>query len=288
MPSNITILEPKNFPPQFAHIPQPPKTLYYQGTLPNWNSNFLTVVGSRKFSQYGKEACEHLIAGLTGYPIVIVSGLALGIDSIAHRAALRHKLTTIAFPGSGLDHSVLYPPSNKNLADAIVEAGGAIVSEFDPLLRAAQYTFPQRNRLMAGLSQATLIIEASEKSGTLITARLALDYNREVLALPGSIFNPGSHGPNQLIREGATPITSATDILDVFGLVEQETKKAIPNPSDLTEPEQAIYRLLAQENLTRDRLIASLTFDIITINTTLSLMEIKGLITESDGEFRLY
>lgn len=279
----------QNFPPQFQHIPQPPIQIYYQGTLPDWEANFLTVVGSRKFSRYGQEVCEDLIKGLTGYPIIIVSGLALGIDSLAHEAALANGLTTIAFPGSGLDEKVLYPRSNIRLARKIVEAGGALISEFDPLLRGAPYTFPQRNRLMAGLAKATLIIEASDKSGTLITARMALDYNREVLAVPGSIFNQGSSGPNRLIRDGATPITSSVDILSVFGF-ETEGEQAKMNSTlfdSLSDPEKIICELLAQEALPRDLLIEQLDFDIQTINSTLSIMEIKGIIKEAGGEFRL-
>jgi len=278
-----------SWPPQFDHIPQPPKELYYQGTLPDWGANFLTVVGSRKFSRYGQEVCEHLIKGLAGYPIIIVSGLALGIDSLAHEAALANNLTTIAFPGSGLDEKVLYPHTNLRLARKIVEAGGALISEFDPLLRGAPYTFPQRNRLMAGLAKATLIIEASDKSGTLITARMALDYNREVLAVPGSIFNQGSSGPNRLVRDGATPITSSADILSIFGF-DQTTEETKMNPTlfdSLSDPEKMICELLAQETLPRDLLIDQLDFDIQTINSTLSIMEIKGLIKEVGGEFRL-
>ncbi len=285
----IKPLVSQNFPPQFSHIPQPPVQLYYQGTLPDWDGNFLTVVGSRKFSRYGQEVCEHLIKGLAGYPIIIVSGLALGIDSLAHEAALANGLTTIAFPGSGLDEKVLYPRSNIRLARKIVENNGALISEFDPLLRGAPYTFPQRNRLMAGLAKATLIVEASDKSGTLITARMALDYNREVLAVPGSIFNQGSSGPNRLIRDGATPITSSADILSVLGF-DTTKEEARMNPTlfdSLSDPEKIICELLAREALPRDLLIEQLDFDIQTINSTLSIMEIKGIIKEAGGEFRL-
>src|SRR3989344_5297892 len=151
-----------NFPPQLLEIPQPPKELF--------------IVGSRKYTTYGKEACEKLIEGLRGYPIVIVSGLALGIDSIAHKKALDVGLTTIAFPGSGLDPKVLYPATNAHLAERIVEAGGAVISEFEPDFRATPWSFPQRNRLMAGISDAVLVIEAEQKSGTLITSRLATEY----------------------------------------------------------------------------------------------------------------
>ena len=133
--------------------------------------------------------CKHLIEGLRGYPIVIVSGLAYGADAAAHRAALEVGLPTVAVPGSGLDWDILYPRANVGLAREILKAGGALLSEEEPETKAADWTFPKRNRVMAGLSRATLIIEAKELSGSLITARLTVEYNRELLVVPGSIFS---------------------------------------------------------------------------------------------------
>src|SRR3989344_5631738 len=185
-PKGIQELAPEDFPLALLEIPQPPETLYVRGTLPDPTQfYYLAVVGSRKFTNYGREAVERIIGGLAGYPICIVSGLAMGIDAIAHRVALDAGLPTVAIPGSGLDSSVIYPRSNLALAREIIENGGALLSEFAPDLRAAPWTFPQRNRIMAGISQSTLVIEAEEKSGTLITARLAFDYNRNVFAVPG-------------------------------------------------------------------------------------------------------
>ena len=186
---DIRKLRTEEIPPQLLEIPQPPKTLYIRGTLPSQDAIYLAVVGSRKYTSYGRDICEKLVRGLAGYPVIIVSGLALGIDTIAHKTAMSVGLTTIAFPGSGLDNSVLYPRTNLSLAQEIINAGGCLISEMQPTERATLYSFPQRNRLMAGISKAVLIIEAEEKSGTLITARMALDYNRDVLAVPGSIFS---------------------------------------------------------------------------------------------------
>ena len=181
MNSSIRTIKTAEFPESLKEIPQVPEKLYIVGTLPDPHAYYyLSVVGSRKYTSYGREAAERIIKGLAGYPIVIVSGLATGIDGIAHRAALDAGLLTVAFPGSGLDASVLYPRTNLALAKEIVEAGGALVSEFEPNFRAAPWTFPQRNRLMAGISQGTLVIEAEERSGTLITARLAVEYNKNV------------------------------------------------------------------------------------------------------------
>ena len=207
-------LDPSEFPPQLLEIPEPPKELWVAGALPSPETVLLTVVGSRKYTSYGKEACEEIISGLRGYDIAVVSGLALGIDTIAHESAMRAGLKTVSVPGSGLDPSMLYPRANLQLAKRILESGGALLSEFAPDFRPTDWSFPQRNRIMAGLAKATLLIEAGEKSGTLITARLAADYNRDVLVVPGSIFSKTSMGVHQFLKLGATPVTSAADILD--------------------------------------------------------------------------
>ena len=285
----IIKLEKEEWPEAFLTMPDPPKELFMEGKWPSEDFVYLTVVGSRKFSRYGEEVCQELIAGLAGYPIAIVSGLAIGIDTIAHKAALKAKLPTIAFPGSGLDRSVLHPSSNKRLADEIIYAGGALVAEYEPKMPAGIHTFPKRNRLMAALAKATLIIEAGDKSGTLITARLALDYNREGRAVPGSIFNPGSKGTNSLIRQGATPITCPKDILEALGFntpTDEELKQG--NLFDnLNENEQKIVELLQVEPLPRDELILASGLTAALANQTLAVLEIKGLIKETLGEVRL-
>lgn len=283
-------LNNNSIPSILREIPQPPTELWLEGKLPNLTENiWLTVVGSRKVSSYGRDACEKLIGGLAGYPIVIVSGLAVGTDTCAHQAAMRNNLTTVGFPGSGLNRSAIYPAVNRKLADEIIANGGALVSEYDPDMKATLYTFPQRNRLMAGISKATLIIEAGEKSGTLITARLALDYNRDVLALPGSIFSSGSTGTNKLIRQGATPITSSEDILEALGFdVEKENDDRQQSLfAELSPIEKQVIEIISLEPTPRDELIRELGIDTPTANSLLGLLEIKGLIKESGGEFHL-
>ncbi|MDZ4284913.1 MAG: DNA-processing protein DprA, partial [Patescibacteria group bacterium] len=202
----------KQFPGNLAEIPDKPKKLYVRGNLPPPDHKLLAVVGSRRYSTYGKQAVEHILGGLAGYPITIISGLAIGIDALAHRSALDHRIHTVAVPGSGLDDSVLYPRQNAALARAILAAGGGLMSEFEPDFRATDWAFPQRNRIMAGMADAVLIIEAALQSGTLITSRLATDYNRDVLAVPGSIFSKNSAGTHLLISLGATPVTCAADV----------------------------------------------------------------------------
>lgn len=280
-------LENKFLPESLLEIPGPPKELFYTGTIPDWNENiFLTVVGTRRPTSYGRDIVDEMIAGLSGLPIIIVSGLAIGTDTLAHEAALRHNLKTIAFPGSGLDPSVLYPRQNMKLAEKILSNNGAMFSEYEPKFRATNYSFPQRNRLMAGLAKATLIIEATEKSGTLITARLALDYNREVLAIPGSIYSPQSIGPNFLIRSGATAITKPDDLREALGFAND--KKPTETELPLLSPdEQKIFSHLKISSMTRDELIRQSGFDASYGNTLLIGLELKGLIKETFGEIRL-
>lgn len=283
---DIYKLKPEQFPKPLLEIPQPPKILYIRGSLPSPDLIYLAVVGSRKYTSYGKEICERLIKGLKGYPIVIVSGLAMGIDTIAHKAALANDLITISFPGSGLDNNVLYPRSNIKLAQEIVDRGGCLISEFEPNFISMLYSFPQRNRLMAGISRAVLIIEAEEKSGTLITARMALDYNRDVLAVPGSALSSNSDGTNRLIKQGATPITKSEDILEALGFKIEKIKQTDKEKyADCSKEEMKIIELL-REGMERDDLIRESKMDIAKANALLSIMEIKDLIKEELGEIR--
>ena len=196
----IKELPAAEFPVGLQEIPQPPKQLNYRGKLPSRNTTLLSIVGSRKYTSYGKQVLEELVSGLAGYPIGIISGLALGIDSLSHEAALQNNLYTLAIPGGGLSDNRLYPATHKKLAFRILEAGGGLLSEFEPDFKATKWSFPQRNRLVAGISKATLLIEANEKSGTLITARMATDYNRELLVVPGSIFSQNSKGVHQFLK----------------------------------------------------------------------------------------
>lgn len=214
----IKELTKSDFPKLLLEIPQPPKQLNYRGVLPPRDMKLLAVVGSRKYTEYGKDAVEYLISGLRGHNIGIVSGLALGIDSLAHEATLKHGLYTLAIPGGGLSDGAIYPSSHKPLAKKILASGGGLLSEYDKDFRATTWSFPQRNRLVAGIAHATLVIEAGEKSGSLITARLTTDYNRELLVVPGSIFGDNSKGTHQFLKLGATPVTEPADILNVFNI----------------------------------------------------------------------
>lgn len=286
----IRELPPAEFPALLAEIPDPPERLFVRGTLPTGKDDatlkYLCVVGSRKYSRYGKEACETLVAGLRGYPVVIVSGLALGIDSIAHCAALEADLRTIALPGSGLGWNALHPSSHRYLAREILERGGALVSEFEEDFKATRFSFPQRNRIMAGMSHATLVIEAERRSGTLITSRLATEYNRDVFTVPHPIFSAGGEGPHLLLSLGATPIRRGGDILDALGFKRTDERSNECLLEGLSENEKRVAVLL-KNPLPRDELVAHLDMPVSEVNVLLSAMELKGLITETMGELRL-
>jgi len=279
----IKKLEPKNLPSRIKEIPDKPKQLFYKGQIPPEDYKWLAVVGSRKYSPYGREVCEKLIRGLKNYPIVIVSGLALGIDSIALETALESKLKTVGIPGSGLDDKVLYPPASKNLAKRIIENNGCLISEFEPNQEATKWTFPQRNRIMAGLSDAVLLIEAEEKSGTMITARLANEYNRDVLAVPGSIFSENTTGNHKLLKLGAGLIRSSDDIIEALDL-KPEIKQEI-NLDDLSSLEKAIWELLSDPK-SKEEIFENLKAETSKVSSALSVLEIKGLISESLGFIR--
>lgn len=281
-PYPIHLLDPLILRDYFHAVTHPPQKLFIRGEFPvKKNYLFLTVVGSRKATEYGKQVCRHLILGLRGYPLVIISGLAAGIDTIAHESALEAGLPIIAFPGSGLDNASLYPRSSLTLAEKILYAGGALISEYPENKLGNRWTFPARNRLMAGLGHATLVIEGTETSGSRMTARMALDAGREVLTVPGSIFSEHTWCPHDLIQQGATPVTSSADILEALGF-----HVTLQPPLDLfsqcTPEEQEILSLLAAP-LRRGELMRKSHRDISFLQSLLVRMEMKGLIHERDG-----
>lgn len=270
-----------SYPSYLKEIPDPPHKIYVRGNLPK-ESVYLAVVGSRNYTNYGKQTVSTLISGLRGYPITIVSGLALGIDALAHEAALQNGLSTIAVPGSGINDQVLYPQRNRGLAARILERGSALLSEFEPDFEATTWSFPKRNRIMAGLSKAVLLIEASEKSGTLITARLAAEYNRELLAVPGSIFSESSRGTHQFLKLGATMVTRSEDIIEALGLESRthETKEL-----QFEHPAMSEVLILLNEPKDRDELIRMLPLTIEECGVILMQMELEGYIKEDNGMF---
>jgi DNA processing protein len=299
MEPSYTVIEQKDFSSnpllsRLLELHDIPERIYLHGTLPTVTSDeygrltprILTVVGSRKNTTYGRQALEMLLASLKGYDVIILSGLALGIDGLAHKQALTSNIVTLAIPGSGLDPSVLYPSSHNTLAKDIIGYDGALISELSLTTPAAPWTFPKRNRIMAALCDALLVIEAEEKSGTLITARLALELGRDIGAVPGELFSPTAQGTNTLIREGAYLISSQKDLLSLLHLSPHEdSKDARTTSTPFTEIELKLLELL-REPTDKDTLLeqSGLPFDIFL--TTFSSLEINGHLEETFGEVR--
>lgn len=276
-------LTTQEYPRGLSEIPDPPEALWVRGTLPAPDHKLLAVVGSRALTPYGRAACEKLIAGLSGYPISIVSGLALGADACAHKAALAAGLHTIAMPGSGIDDSAIAPRTNFGLAHEILKSGGALLSEYEPSMQAAPWTFPERNRLMVGISDAVLVIEAGEKSGTLITARLAGEYNRDLLCVPHRIGDSHGFGAHLFIRLGAALIADSSHILEALGIPEKTSgSRELPS---LSEHELVVYTLLI-EPLPRDEVLRRSSLSSGDTLTALVMLELRGVLKEEFGAWR--
>jgi DNA processing protein len=224
-----------------------------------------------------------IIAGLASYPVAIVSGLALGIDGEALKAALDVGLPAVAILPSSCDEASIYPKTNLPLAQRILARGGCLISEYQDAHKAALYDFPKRDRLMAGMSKATLVTEAGEKSGTLITARLALDYNREILGIPHELGRESGMGVNWLIREGATLVRNADDVLQALGIKPLDNPKQLVFPTDLSAPELAVLEALSSPS-ERDTLIESSGLSTQDANIALSSLLLRGLIIERLGK----
>lgn len=302
MAAPIRQLAPSEYPPQLLQIPQVPERLWMRGSWPPKDASgichtrYLAIVGSRALSRYGKEACEMLIGGLAGYPVSVVSGLALGADACAHRAALDAELHTIAIPGSGLGDNVLYPRANARLAQEILESGGALLSEHEEAYIAHPYDFPSRNRLMVGLADAVLVVEAGERSGTLITARLAGEYSRDLLCIPHRIGDPHGFAANIFLRIGAAHVTEPMHILEALGIAPREEDvrdgsagsgagAGEARAARLSIEERAVYRLLAEPR-PRDELIRASGIPSTNTLTILISLELQGLIKEEFGLWR--
>lgn len=280
----IRELAKNEWPKQLAEIPQPPERLWIRGALAPTGTKYLTVVGSRAMTRYGEEACRKLIGGLAGYPVSIVSGLALGVDTCAHKAALAAGLHTLGIPGSGLDDSILYPRSNRSFAKELLEKGGGMISEYEPMTASRVHYFPERNRLMVGIADAVLVIEAGEQSGTLITARLAGEYNRDLLCIPHRIGDPHAFGPHLFIRLGAALVSEPVHILETLHIAPRETA-AIVAPSDLADAELVVWNML-DEPQTRDEILRSSACDAGSTLTVLVALELRGLVREEFGAWR--
>lgn len=275
---NAITIQEAEYPSLLKEIYGAPPVIFYRGDLTKYHEQSLAIVGTRNISSYGHQIVNELITDLSSHEINIVSGLALGVDTQAHLAALKNNLTTIAVLASGLDEKNIYPGNNRRLAQNIIEKNGLIISEFPIGTMPLKHHFPIRNRIISGLSRGTLIIEAGETSGALITAHYALEQNREVLAIPGNISNLNSLGTNNLIKQGAKMVTGVNDVLEIFQFplttpaIKEEIKPA-------NEIEAKILTIISDSPTHIDKIVALSGLPASTINANLTIMEMQGKIS---------
>lgn len=288
----VTTLGATDYPEALRWIPEPPPVLYIWGTLRPEDSLAVAVVGSRKPSPYGQLAAQRLSTELAQYGFTIVSGLARGVDSLAHQRALQAGGRTIAVLGSGIN--VVYPPEHRRLYDAIREQG-AVVSEFPFDTKPDRWNFPRRNRIISGLTLGTLVVEASDQSGSLHTARHALEQGREVFAVPGRIDVPSSRGTNNLIKRGAKLVEGIDDILEEFPEAVRracrqrstgpEPTNTAPMPTALTPDEAQILALVPPEETHIETIIYASQLPAQAVASILLTLELRGLVRQFPGKF---
>lgn len=277
-------LDDSRYPALLKQIPDNPYVIYMKGDLTCLDFPLIAIVGSRKLTEYGEKVTRGFARDLANSGVCVVSGLAFGVDAAAHLGAMEAKGRTIAVLGNSLDAASIAPRSNFQLSQDIISNGGLLISEFPVKTSADVWTFPARNRIMAGMSLGTLVVEAAEKSGSLITANLAVDYNREVFAVPGSIFSPQSTGTHLLLKAGAKLVTCADDVLSELRL---ESTKQIINEKvifELNDDEKIVHSILSHEGLHIDRIAKLTKLDTSTVSSILAMLEIKGAIKNIGGQ----
>ncbi len=272
----------EKYPKLLKQIYDPPFILYYKGEFTSVDDRAIGVVGTRKITGYGRMVTENFTKALSGVGLTIVSGLARGVDSIAHQTAINNGGRTLAILGSGLNN--IYPYENIKLANQIIEGYGAVISEFPPEYTSLPGNFPARNRIISGLSLGVLVTEAASDSGSLITARLALEQGREVFAVPGPVSSDLSKGPADLIKEGAKLVFEPNDVLLELGINQLQNAGAMKQNLDgLTEPEKAILEFLNNENCHIDEISRGLKSNTASVSASLLKMEIQGIVRNLGG-----
>jgi len=283
--SNIPIkkldIQNKDYPSSLKKISDPPEILYIKGKLPNKGRVYFAIVGTRKYSLYGKQITQEIARDLIEAGLVIVSGLAPGIDAFAHLAAVKLKKPTVAVLGTGLDLESVYPKSNLWLMEEILKTGGCLISEYPPGTHGSKFTFPKRNRIIAGLSSGVLVIEAKRKSGSLITAQYAFSQNKKVFAVPGSIYSVNSKGCHFLIKKGANLVESAQDILQELNISQKLSPKEMPTYK--TKEQKAILEILSVQSMHIDQIVKKTGFSVSLVNKTLAILELEGKVKNLGG-----
>ena len=268
------------YPSHLKEIDYPPPVLYLRGGLVETDDWAVAVVGTRRMSSYGRRVTEELVGTLSRHQITIISGLARGVDSTAHMEALRAGGRTLAILGTGVDR--VYPPENRRLAAAIEEQG-ALISDYPPGTRPEAANFPPRNRIIAGLSSAVIIIEAGRRSGALITASFAAEQGRDVFSVPGSIYAPESRGTNYLIQQGASPLLSPVDVMESLEITLQMEKEAAQKTLPADPVERQLLAVLSDDPLHVDQIQAQAGLSAEKVIATLALMELKGFVCKQSG-----
>lgn len=281
---SILSFKDSNYPKLLLEIPKLPPILYYKGAMDNNDELCVAVVGTRQISNYGRMVVPQLVEPLVDAGCVIVSGMAFGVDSAAHEVAVKKGRRTIAILGGGLDEKSLYPKHHAFLAKQILDAGGALLSEYPMLTPNFKQNFVARNRIISGLCVATLIIECDLQSGTLITAKHALDQNRQVYAVPGPIYSPQSQGPNNLLKMGAKPITTANDILEDLNLETLPEQKDVQAVFGDSKEESVLLKLLNHEPVVINQLIKQSGLDAAAVTSALTFLEMKGRVKNLGGQ----
>lgn len=281
---HVTVLtwDDESYPRRLKDIDQPPPVLYVKGTLEEQDDWAVAVVGTRHVTTYGRQVADEISGTLARSGVIVVSGMARGVDTIAHQAALNAGGRTIAVLGCGVD--VVYPPENSRLAAQIIEHG-ALISDYPLRTAPESQNFPPRNRIISGLSQAVIVVEAGVTSGSLITATFAAEQGRDVFAVPGSILAPQCQGTNRLIRDGAAPLLSPQDVLEALNLdmVTEHRAARVVLP---TEPvERQLYQVLGREPMHVDDIRNQANLPIERVSATLALMELKGTVRQLGGMF---
>lgn len=282
---NISFLtfEDENYPFMLKNISDPPMVLYVKGDLGICNlEKTLGVVGSRRSSTAAKDVLTKILGELRNTDVCVVSGLASGIDTTAHNAALASNLKTIGVIASGFDF--VYPTSNRELYKKIEEGGGAVVTEFFPTFQPLQFRFPQRNRIVSGLSYGTLVAEAAIRSGALITANLCLEQGRELMCIPGLVSNPNTEGIYKLLKQGATMVTCASDILTALNWEIKPEKQLKMDLSQFSEDEKKVLSSIEIEPKGFDKISAETGIDFNDLLVCLTTLELNGMIKQIEGE----
>ena len=273
-------IEDENYPKPLKEIKNAPEVLYCRGKILPEESCF-AIVGTRIYSSYGKQVALEVAGDLTAAGLTVVSGLAPGIDTFCHQAAVERNKRTIAVLGTGLDEKSIYPQSNLKLAEKILENDGCLISEYPPGTRGTQFTFPQRNRIVAGMSLGVLVIEAKAKSGALITAEWAKKYKRRVFAVPGPIYSSNSKGCHYLIKENAKLTENANDILKELNLT--EIRRPDDTTTEVAKEENLILNVLKEGALEIDEIIEKTKLSAAKTASCLAVLEIKGGVRNLGG-----